>query len=186
MPDTSITTLAEVYEFLSISGSPDDDLIQTLIDRKTVEFQSWCRVDSFYVDDYTEYYDGDGSSYLFVKNLPINSIALIADDSDWVWGADTTGTLTDFRIVEKNNIVYQSYFNEGLQNIKITYNAGYSSIPLDMKESLIEEVTRLYHRRKDIDVFIKTLSDGSQHRLAAGLMPSTKNVLAKYRRLRSY
>ena len=185
MSDDSIATLAEVYEFLSVSGSDDDDLIQNFIDRKTVEFENWCQLDSFYVTDYTEYHDGEGAPYLFVRNFPINSIAEIASDSDWTWGTDTVIDSDDYRVVEKNYVAYKSYFNPGLQNIKVTYNAGYDSIPLDLKEALIEEVSRLYNRRKDIDVFIKTLQDGSQHRIPSGFMPNTKIILSKYKRMRA-
>ena len=186
MDATAIITLSDVYEFLSVSGSDDDTLYQNLIDRKTMEFENWCGLDSFYVYDYTEYYDGEGDSYLFVKNFPINSIDEIASDSDWVWGTDTVIDSSDYRLVEKNYIAYKSYFNPGLQNIKITYNAGYSVIPLDLKEALVEEVTRVYHRRKEIDVFIKTLQDGSQHRIPSGFMPNTKVILGKYKRLRAF
>jgi len=186
MDATAIVTLSDIYEFLSVSGSSDDTLIQNLIDRKTQEFETYCQLDSFYVNDYVEYYDGDGAPYLFVKNHPINSITEIASDSDWTWGTDTVIDSSDYRIVEKNHIAYKSYFNEGLQNIKVSYNAGYSVIPLDIVEALIEEVTRIYHRRKEIDVFIKTLQDGSQHRIPSGLMPSTKSILGKYRRMRAF
>lgn len=186
MDATAIITLSDVYEFLSVAGSDDDTLIQNLIDRKTNEFENHCQLDSFYIDDYVEYYDGDCTPYLFVKNFPINSITEIASDADWVWGSDTVITSSDYRVVEKNHIVYkESYFNEGLQNIKASYNAGYSIIPLDIQEALIEEVTRIYHRRKEIDVFIKTIQDGSQHRLPSGLMPGTKIILGKYKRLRA-
>jgi len=186
MDATAIITLSDVYEYLSVSGSDDGPLIQKLIDRKTVEFENWCGLDSFYVYDYTEYYDGDGSPYLFVKNFPINSISLVADDSDWSWGSDTTADLSDFRIVEKNHIVYNSYFNEGLQNIKITYNAGYSVIPFDIQEVMCEEVTRIYNRRKEVDIFIKTITDGSQHRYNKALLPTTMLILSKYRRVRAF
>ena len=186
MDATAILTLSEVYEFLSVAGSDDGTLIQNLIDRKTEEFEQHCQLDSFFVDDYTEYYDGEGTPYLFVKNSPINSITEIASDSDWVWGTSTVITSSDYRIVEKNHIVYKdNYFNEGLQNVKVQYNAGYSVIPLDITEALVEEVTRTYHRRKEIDVFIKTISDGSQHRSPSGLMKGTKIILSKYKRLRA-
>ena len=182
---TAITTVEEIYEFVSVTGSDDDTLIGNLIDRKTEMFERYCGVSSFLVADYTEYHDGQGSPYLFVKNIPINSIDSIYSDADWEWAADTLITATDYRISDLNVIVYKNYFNVGLQNIKITYNAGYSVVPLDLKEALIEEVWRTYSRRKEIDVFIKTLQDGSQHRSPSGLMPATKQVLSKYMRLRA-
>ena len=183
---TAIATVSDIYEYVSISGSDDDTLIQNLIDRKTELFTKYCHLDSFFVTDYTEYYDGNNSPYLFVKNFPINSITEIAVDSDWEWNTEDVIDSDDYRVVEKNYIVYNDYFSEGLQNIRIKYNAGYSVIPLDLKEALIEEVWRNYKRRKEIDVFIKTLQDGSQHRIESGLMKMTKTVLSKYMRLRAF
>ena len=182
---TAITTLEAVYEQLSVEGSTDDTLIQNLIDRYTDMFEKYCGVDSFLVADYTEYTDGNGSVHMFVKNNPVNSITQIAVDSDWVWGADTTATASDYRIVGDRYIAYKTGFASGLQNVKIQYNAGWSVIPEDLEQALLMEVVRMYIRRKDPDVEIKTLTDGSTHLTPSGLMPSTKQILSKYMRLRA-
>jgi len=184
MDATSIAEISDIYEFISVESSPDDTLIQNLIDRKTIMFKNYCGVDSFYIADYTEYYDGKDSQYLFVKNNPINSITEIAIDSDWVWGTDAIIDPIDYRIVENRYVAYKSGFYIGLQNIRVIYNSGYSVIPLDLKEVFIEEVWRNYKRRKEQDVLIKTLQDGSTHFVPSGLMPSTKQVLNKYKRMR--
>ena len=97
---TSITTIEEIYQFTSISGSNDDALMQNFIDRKTELFEKYCGLDSFYINDYIEYYDGDGTEYMLVKNNPLNSIAEIASDSDWTWGTDTVIDSSDYRIVK--------------------------------------------------------------------------------------
>jgi len=186
MDATAIATVSDIYEFVSVSDSGDDNLIQDLIDRKTVMFSNYCEIDSFFIADYIEYYNGRGSEYLFVKNNPINSITNIADDTDWLWGADSTISSNDYRIVENRYVVYKYTFADGKQNVRISYNAGYSVIPLDLKQILIEEVWRNYKRRKEQDVLIKTLQDGSTHFVPSGLMPSTKQVLDKYKRMRSY
>jgi hypothetical protein len=180
MDATAIITVDDVYEYLSVTGSDDDALIQKLIDRKTQEFVNYCQLDSFYVNDYIEYYDGNNSPYLFLKNHPINSIESIYDDGDWTWPTDTLIDSSDYRIVDKRYVTCKLIFPAGNQNIRITYNAGFSIIPADIQEVMVEEVTRSYNRRKDIDVFIKTLQDGSQHRVAETMMPRTKSVLAKY------
>jgi len=182
---TAIATVQQVLDFVSVDSSDDEALLQVLIDRKTEMFEGYCGIDSFYINDYVEYYDGNGTQHLFVKNNPINSIAEIADDSDWVWGTDTVLTAADYRIVKNRYVVYKNSFTIALQNIRISYNSGYSVIPLDIVEVLIEEVWRNYKRRKESDVLIKTLSDGSTHFVPSGLMPNTRQVLSRYKRLRS-
>jgi len=182
---TAIATVSEIYQYVSVTSSDDEALLQNLIDRKTDMIEKYCGLDSFYIADYTEYYDGNGTPYLFVKNNPVNSVSLIAQDSDWVWGTDSEVDTADYRIVDDKYIAYKYYFTCGLQNVKVIYNSGYSVIPLDLKEVLIEEVWRNFARRKEMDVLIHTLNDGSVHYTPSGLMPSTKQVLSKYMRLRS-
>lgn len=182
---TAIVTLQQVYDFVSVTGSDDDSLIQDLIDRKTAMFENYCEVDSFYIADYVEYQNGAGVRHIFVKNVPLNSITEIADDYDWVWASGDVIDSDDYRIVDDRYVTYKSLFTPGIQNIKISYNAGYSIIPLDLVQVMIEEVWRNYKRRKEQDVVIKTLKDGSAHFTPSGLMPSTKQVLVKYKRLRA-
>ena len=182
---TAIATISDIYEFVSVDDSADDTLIQNLIDRKTKMFENYCGIDSFFIADYVEYCDGKLSEFLFVKNNPLNSISNIAVDADWVWGADATISSDEYRIVNNRYVVYKSYFIDGNQNVRISYNSGHSVIPLDLKQVLIEEVWRNYKRRKEQDVLIKTLQDGSTHFVPSGLMPSTKQVLGKYMRMRA-
>ncbi len=71
----ALATLDEVKEFYDMTGSKqaDDDLIEDLIDRMTVTFQTYCGVVSFKAADYTEYIDGESTKYIFPKNTPIIS-----------------------------------------------------------------------------------------------------------------
>lgn len=182
---TAIAVINDIYGYMSISDSADETLIESIMTRKTTQFEKYLEVDSIFVADYVEYSDGDNGSLLFVKNQPLNSITQLAIDNDWVWGTDSTVSSTDYRIVDNRYVAYNGVFYEGLQNIRISYNAGYSTIPEDIVEAFIEEVYRTYNRRKEPDVLIKTLQDGSIHLVPSGLMPSTKNVLDKYKRMRS-
>lgn len=182
---TAITTVSAIYQQLSVDGSDDGALIQDLIDHETELFERYCEIDSFFVDTYIEYYDGNAVHYLFVKNVPINSIGEVAVDSDWVWGSDTVIDTSDYRIANDRYVAYNSLFSSGLQNIRITYTAGYSVIPVDIVGALINEVVKNYARRKEPDVQIKTLQDGSTHFVPSGLMPSTKQILSKYKRMGS-
>ena len=181
---TAIVIIDKIYEFLSVGGSEDDTLIQDLINRKTKQFENYLQVDSLLINNYTEYYDGENSPYLFPRNYPINSITSIYDDQDWVWGEETLIDPTQYRIVDGLYVASKFYFYSSIQNIKITYNSGYSIIPEDIVQALVEEVTRVYSRRKEIDIFLKTVADGSVHRYEKALLPATTLTLSKYKRRR--
>jgi len=143
----AIITKAEVKEFLGVTETDDDDLIDDLIDRMEAEEQN--RIDrQLEADDYTDYYDGDNSDTLLVNNYPINSIASLFDDTDRAYGAGTQIDAADIIIYsEEGKVVLDgSHFAKGNQNIKITFNAGYEAVdmPEEIKGALIKIVSSEY------------------------------------------
>jgi len=180
----ALATLEEVKDFYGMTGSKqaDDDLIEDLIDRITQLFQTYCGWSSFKAADYTEYIDGESTKYIFPINTPIISITSIHDDTDWVYGSDTLIENTEYRSVDERYIVSKdSLFGRGDQNIKLVYRAGYETIPGDLKQSCIEEVTKRYKHRRDIDIQAKSLDDGDATYSESAFLPATKEVLYKYK-----
>ncbi len=89
-----------------------------------------------------ELYDGSGDNYLMLKQLPVTSITKIElyqgldSLNAEVWYTLVQGTDYQRRIipVEANAVILDDYeFEEGLQNYRVTYVAGYSSIPDDIQ-----------------------------------------------------
>lgn len=184
--DNALATLNECKDFYGMTASKqaDDDLIEDLIDRVTQLFETYCGITSFKAADYTEYIDGQSDKYIFPKNTPINSVTSIHDDTDWVWGANELLDASDYRIVDEKYVVYNSgVFSLGEQNIRIIYNGGFTTIPLDLKQACIEEVMTRYKHRKDMDVIQKSQEDGNVTYNQAAFLPSTLVVLNKYRPL---
>ena len=179
----ALCTLDDVKNFYGITGdkSEDNDLIKTLIDRYTDIFESYCNRISFETTIYTDYLDSDGGYYIFPEQSPITSVSGIWDDTEWSWSGSALSS-SSYRIANNNSIVSTIPFTKGKNNIKIVYTAGYSTIPGDLKQVLIEEVVRSFKNRKSIDVVAITASDGSVSRLSKELLPTTTMVLNRYRR----
>lgn len=188
LSDDALVSLEEVKQFyfpdMEKSKGQDDDLFEELINRITDQFQMYCGRTSFHDNDYTEFYDSAGA-YLFVNHTPINSITNIWDDSDWLWGADSTATSTDYRIVNDRYVTFKYEFQEGNQNLRITYNGGYTTIPGDLKFACIREVVRAFKHRQDFDVISESLDNGSNTLVDPGLMLSTTQILDKYKNMRA-
>lgn len=184
--NNALTTLEEVKNYMGMLGSKqdDDDLLEALIDRITDVFENFCNVTSFKETTYTEYYDGTGDKYLFLKNIPVISITSIHDDSDWTWGSSTALDSTEYRVMDDKYIIYQGFFSSGDQNIKVVYKAGYSTIPGDLKQAAIEETVRRYKHRKDFDIISKTMEGVTENYAdPTTLLNSTKETLRKYKRV---
>jgi len=104
----------------------------------------------------TEYYNGSGRERLFLKNYPINSTAAeikLYDDLDGAFGADTQFASADIRIESDPGIValVSSVFTEGIQNIKVEYEAGYAHstdpVPYDLVLCSYELLGYIWQRR---------------------------------------
>lgn len=187
--DDALTSLANVKEFMNIktSDNVDDTFIENLINRYTEAFESYCGVKSFKAANYIEYYDGSGTKYLFLYNIPINSISEINDDSDWLWAVDTTIAVDSYRIVDKKYVVLSSdYFTIGDQNIKVKYNAGFERIPYDLEEACIIEVVRAFKHRKNFDVITQTNQDGTIQYQQRDFLYQTVSILKKYLNVQVY
>ena len=185
----SLCTLKEVKQFYFSTGgksphigTPEQDkLLEDIIDSMSVLFETYCDT-QFLTRERTEYYDGDGSKFLFPAYSPITSVSGIWQSSDWDWDSGNLVSSDDYMIKNDNTIVLKSStFGDYDQNIKIIYTAGYTAIPVDVKLACIEEIIRTYKNRKDIDVLSKTDPLGSTTRYTKDLMPSTIRILDKYR-----
>jgi hypothetical protein len=185
----ALCTLDQVQEYFLMNvdssiptSSFISDLLTDLINRKTDQFEKYCGITSFKASTLTEYYDGNGSIYLYPKHTPINSVTSIHDDYDWIWGAGSIIDAVDYRIIGGKYIVCKAGFSEGNQNIKIVYSGGYTSIPGDLVQSCIEEVAVSYNKRHMIGVLQQSMNmTGSVSYQEAGLMQSTKEVLNRYK-----
>jgi hypothetical protein len=183
MQTDDLATLDEVKQYFDYSGSvaEDDDFINDLITRVSKSFCHYCGKDSFLINNYTEYIDGNGSQYMFVKNTPIVSVDAIYKDIEWVWAEDTLVESTNYFI--KDYYIANKYcWYEGFSNYKVIYNGGYAEVPYDLKEAAIQEIVRKYKRRKDFDTVQRSVNEGYVTYVDDFLLESTIRVLSRYRR----
>lgn len=181
----ALCTVNDVTNFIGTDNTEDRDLFESLINSVSTTFASYCDR-HFESATYTEYYDGkEDQQVLYTKEYPITSVSGLWDDTEWAWADATKYAATDYMVSSDGLSIalYPSYeFYEGRNNIKITYVAGYSTIPADLKQACVNEVVRLFKRRNTIDVSAITMSDGSITVLSDDLMPTTRLTLAKYKR----
>jgi len=187
----SLATLTQVKDYMGIAvtrlNPETDNLISDVIDRISTMIETYCDR-TFTSTEHTEYYDGMGVPYFYTNNYPITSVSGIWDDMNWEWQDGTLLAAADYRISEDNRRIRKKsgYFMESFENIKITYTAGYSTLPYDLSHVCIEEVVRVYKHKSDPGVYSKTVGNDSVERNQLDLLPSTLVVLNNYRRLGIY
>jgi hypothetical protein len=88
-----------------------------------------------------ELYDGDNTNELVLKNYPIVSVTELQINDNII-------DVDDYAIYNSEGIIKlkNSIFLRGIQNIKITYVAGFSAVPEDIKMAIAEVVSRKYEQ----------------------------------------
>lgn len=153
----AIITLAEAKAQLNLSsGDVSAD----------TQIESWINESSSIVEDYCgrkivvqsvsgEILDGDGSRFLYPKYFPVTQLSTETSpttsqklsalqyrdtpDSTWTDFEDNINYLfirSDKPFIES----YETAFPLGIQNIKISYKAGFSTVPSDIKKVVLEMV----------------------------------------------
>lgn len=181
----ALCSVDNVNNLLDKKGVTDEEThsLELIINGLSQEFENYCdRI--FKRANYIEYIDGDGSQYLYPVNYPLVSVSSIYDDSDWVYGANTLITATEYGIIDGVYVAMKSgYFSLGTKNIKITYSGGYTTIPADLILAATLESAKMFKNRKDINVVSRSISDGSINFEPTSFLPAVKQILDRYKRV---
>lgn len=189
-PD-DLCTLAELKAWLPNQGNNDDANLQSLITNASSmilnEYLNRPHILASVLGTLNETYDGNGSDRLLPRNFPIISVSAVSVDGvaipasqGFSAGSQVAGYLFDSRRVMLRGF----RFCRGLQNVSLTYTAGYSSVPVDLKQAAIEAFALAYRQRPHIGE--KSNSMGGQVTVAFDMSdcpPRSLSVFKQYRRL---
>lgn len=139
--DTAIalTSLTDAKAFLKITGSTEDTIVGDLVNAASAYANSFTGRYLLKRTGLVEYYDGDGSSMLMLRNYPVVTLSNVYDDIDRAFGATTEIPAGDL-LTDKASGILRTWnntavFTAGVANIKVAYEAGYAlaSVPYDLK-----------------------------------------------------
>jgi len=137
---------------LSVTEVSDDSLIANLINRLSTRIESYCGR-KFVAREYTEYHDGDKTNAVIVDNPPIISVSGLWDDIDREFTSNEEITSDNYVVYSNEGYLSlyndEVYFSRGVQNIKVVYSGGYTTIPYDLQDACINWVLTEYRRVKD-------------------------------------
>lgn len=148
-----LINVQDIKDFLGITVTTDDHILMPLVQAAQDEADG-------YVDyqlegsTFIEILDGDGIDIIQLRNIPVKSITSIYDDIDLAYGSDTLIAAEDYTFNAKTGIVTALGFAFSLyvNNIKVTYLAGYNGIgataytplPYNLKQALIYLASSMY------------------------------------------
>lgn len=152
-----LVTLAEYKAYAGISSTNQDAAISAIIPKVSQLVKTYCRrtfVD--YVNDAkTEVQSGGNGSKLFLKEYPLIQFDSLEHSTDYGATYTTLVEYTDYvvdqedgsiAVVGSSNTVFPKYIN----GYKLTYYAGYETLPEDLKLAVLDLVT--YYLKNDMSV----------------------------------
>jgi hypothetical protein len=172
-----------------------DLLLMSLISDVSSILETYCGR-HFTAADYTEYQDGNLNDEILTDEWPINSVTSIYDDPDRTFSSSSLVNADDYvfypdegiiRLLISGTIVgrnFQTVFSIGHRNVKIVYNAGYTTIPGDLKMIASEIITKKFKSYTDRRVGMTNVSSNGENMSFAinDILPDHKLILdMKYR-----
>lgn len=145
----TLVSLSEYKSFLNILSTDttlDNDLedLTEEIEESVQEFLGRRLMSDTYTE---EVYCGTGLKSLTLKQFPVTSVSSIKQyeyEEEDIWTTLDADDYEEIWIVDECKIVLQDMiFEEGYNNFKITYDAGYTTLPYSIKIAL-KKLLRLY------------------------------------------
>lgn len=133
----SLSSVVDIKLFLGLTVNTYDALLQTLVnsasaflekatDRK-LRARSYAYTNSAHREE--TWYDGDGTNKMFAKQYPVNSVSYLAISGTVVSKAANTDFYASTGYViyhRRGELFYANGFDRGVQNVRISMNAGYA------------------------------------------------------------
>ncbi len=187
----ALTTKEAVKSYLDLTDSTWDVVLEDLVNSCTDWIEAECGGRRLRAPvalppapdpvDSVEYYHG-GVSLLSLRSFPIVSVSEVAYKSGPlnapVWVPLTVGT---YGIdAERGQLIVPSALPVGHRNIRVSYQAGYGTVPSDLSLGCIKLVAREFNRRKSQGTTAESVA-GANVTWATDVDLDTKTLIKRYR-----
>ena len=178
-----LTTLDAVKAYLNIQGTASDGVLTRLISQCSFAVGNFLNR-NLLTQSYTESYDGNDSAALMLRQTPVTAVSALTVNGTAVQ-ASSDGIYRDGFAFDSNRLIMiNRRFSRGMQNIRVTYTAGYASIPGDVEEAVIEFVSDRYRMISRIGEQSKAIPEGGSVSYDMSYMSKkVQGSLSNYRRM---
>lgn len=180
----ALTTVAAVKDHLGIPAGDQaqDGRLERFINTASDRISNYCER-QLVAGDTVDILHGGMTNMVMLQEWPINSISEVAIDSEGVFGPDTVIQPENYRMVDEGTLLYNTIFPYGYGNVRVTYNAGYQTIPSDLEMAAILLVEWLHRFRSNQNIGRSALSKGDESvTILQDIPPIIRSLLDPYRR----
>jgi hypothetical protein len=176
-----LCSVADIQLFLNLPAEQDVQMLQSLVSAASV-FAVTSIDKPILSASYSAVINGRGNAQINLPNSPITAIASLKIDGVAVSASSAPGNAG---YVFDDDWVYlrgdYQVFTRGVQNVEVSYTAGYTKVPLDLAQAVVDMVASKYKRRLDLHVTGRTLDGQTISYTMADLPKQTEAVFDKYR-----
>lgn len=176
-----LTSLANLKAYLGITVTTDDTLLTALITRESARIEAWLSR-TLASTSYSRVFNGNGGRLLLLPDYPVTAVSSLTIDGVTVpasSGVDVAGY-----VFNNDAIFLRDYrFMKGVQNVAVSYTAGYETTPLDVEQSCIELAALSYKNRERLGLSSKGLAGETTSFITDAMPKHIEGRLHPYRRV---
>lgn len=181
----AFTTLADVKAWLPVNGDADDTLLTNLIVAASAFIEVWIGRTLALTTYTAESYDGPGGARLALRHYPVVSVSALTIDGVTIPQATSPTANGWIRSSSGAGLVLRGYsFTSGIENVAVTYSAGFTSTPVDIAQACKELVGLRYKERDRIGFVSKAISGEVVTFTQRDMSEGIKTLLNAYREVR--
>jgi len=191
----ALFTTTEFKDHEGIVGSSLDTLIGQLATRATAYFEKSTNRKLELASGLTEDYSGDGTRDLILRYTPVATLTSITLSLDRNFAGATALAAGEYVLDKEAGIVKRvnattipvqtaragAVWPVGDYNVRVVYDAGYATVPEDLKEAAILWAARRLARRGLMGVQSETIGSHSISLFAGGADREVEEILSRYR-----
>lgn len=177
-----LTTLAKAKEWLNVTSATDDALLTRLVSAASDYIQTWLNR-TIASGGYTETRDGNGGATMLFANYPVTSVAAVLVDGLAV--PASTGPGVPGYVFNATKIVMRGAyrFTDDVQNVTMTYTAGFSAVPNEIEQACLELVGLRYKERDRIGIISKGLAGETINYTQKDFSDAITTTLTNYKKV---
>lgn len=179
---TSLTTRAAFKEYLQITNTTDDALIDRLVLAVSELVAQVLQRDVGAIVSFTEIYDGSGNIRQVLRNYPVVAVSAVSINGQAQTSAGSSVTATGYRFDRYGLILNGNVFPIGIQNITVTYTAGNAAVPADVAQAALETMAWVYRARNRAGETSKAIQGGQTSYSEKDIPPTAMRILNNYQR----
>ena len=178
---TTYCSLADVKAYGGLASTLDV-AVNALLAPVTAGIDSFCDSSFTLKSNVTEYLNGNSNYKIQPKNVPIISVSALSVDTVAV--AAASNEIATGYVFDESTIYLRSgaLFTRGVRNIKLTYTAGYSVVPDDVRQAAVEWILFKLAKRDRPDKKSEIIGQQTVHFDMNDMPAGVASALKQYRR----